>query len=327
MPYIIYMIRNKGNLYNMIKETLKPFFFREGYLQLGDELVALLDPSNGIVDELINDGLGGLLLVNNGSSLAHEERTESLKRVIVLIVTENLNANLLGSFLGGLLIASAEVLVEISLVGDGTLGGERLHLFLTAGLPVVNVRVVADAHGATGENDCADVVVVAGSADSLLVGARSTSLVGENETSSDPDGIGTHHERSSEELTVVNTTSGNDVNGTTSERGLVALDGLNDGGDEDSGGNVTSVTTTLTTLGADDIDTDVNALLDVLDVANHVHVGNTSLVELVDDGLGGDTDGRDKQLGAGLDNNVDELIELALGVIVAAKSEGLVAVD
>lgn len=297
---------------------------REGYLQLGDELVALLDPSNGIVDKLVDNGLGRLLLVDNGSGLAHEERTEGLERVIILIVTEGLNADLLGSLLGGVLIASAEVLVEISLVGDGTLGGELLHLLLTAGLPVVNVRVVADAHGAASEDDCADVVVVTGSADSLLVGARSTGLVGENETGSDPDGIGTHHERGSEELTVVNTTGGNDVDGTTSEGRLVALDGLNDGGDEDSGGDVTSVTTTLTTLGADDVDTDVNALLDVLDVANHVHVGDASLVELVDDGLGGDTDGRDEQLGAGLDNDVDELIKLALGVIVAKESELLV---
>jgi hypothetical protein len=52
-------------------------------------------------------------------------------------------------------------------------------------------------------------------------------------------------------------------------------------------------------------------------VADHVHVEDAGLVELVDDGLGGHTDGADEQRGAGLDDDVGELTELALGVVIA----------
>jgi hypothetical protein len=54
----------------------------------------------------------------------------------------------------------------------------------------------------------------------------------------------------------------------------------------------------------------------VLDGTDHVHAENAVLVELVDDVLGGNTDGADKELGALLDDNVDELVKLALGVVV-----------
>jgi len=40
-------------------------------------------------------------------------------------------------------------------------------------------------------------------------------------------------------------------------------------------------------------------------------------VKLLDDLLGGNADGRDEELGAGLDDNVDQLRELTLGVVVA----------
>lgn len=82
-------------------------------------------------------------------------------------------------------------------------------------------------------------------------------------------------------------------------------------------GDVSGVTTTLTTLSADDVDAEVEALLDVLGVADHVHVDNAIGMKLIDNSLGGDTDGGDEKLSAGLDNNVDELAKLALGVVIA----------
>jgi hypothetical protein len=53
-------------------------------------------------------------------------------------------------------------------------------------------------------------------------------------------------------------------------------------------------------------------------VADHVHVDDAVLVQLLNDVLRGDADGRDEELGAGLDDDVDQLVELALGVVVAA---------
>jgi hypothetical protein len=100
---------------------------------------------------------------------------------------------------------------------------------------------------------------------------------------------------------------------------------VDDGWDQDSRGNVTSVTTTLTTLGADDVHTEVQALLDVLGVANHVHVKDTVLVKLLNDVFRGNTDGGDEKSGAGLDDDVDQLVELALGIVIAAGKKRLVS--
>lgn len=41
------------------------------YLQLGNHLVTLLQKSSSIRNELINNSLGGLLLVHNSSDLTH----------------------------------------------------------------------------------------------------------------------------------------------------------------------------------------------------------------------------------------------------------------
>lgn len=77
------------------------------------------------------------------------------------------------------------------------------------------------------------------------------------------------------------------------------------------------MTTALTTLGADDINADIEGLLDVLGVADHVHAEDAGAVELLDDRLGGNTDSGDEELGAAVDDDVNELVELALGVVVA----------
>jgi hypothetical protein len=77
------------------------------------------------------------------------------------------------------------------------------------------------------------------------------------------------------------------------------------------------VSTALASLGADDIDAEIQALLDVLGVSNHVHVENARFVESVDDVLGGNANGGDEELGPAVDDDADELVELAFCVIVA----------
>lgn len=93
--------------------------------------------------------------------------------------------------------------------------------------------------------------------------------------------------------------------------------------------------TTLTTLGADDVDAEIEALLDVLWVTDHVHldklawhmekfvswrtyVKDAVLVELLNNGAGRNTDSADEELGARVDDDVDELVKLALCVVIAA---------
>lgn len=77
------------------------------------------------------------------------------------------------------------------------------------------------------------------------------------------------------------------------------------------------MSTTLATLRADNVDIKSETLGHVLGMTDHVHVEDAIRVEFIDDGLGGNTDGGDKELGAGADDDVDELAELALCVIVA----------
>lgn len=141
--------------------------------------------------------------------------------------------------------------------------------------------------------------------------------MGEDEACANPDGAGAEHESGSNGLAVENTAGGNDLDGTAGQRRLVALAGLDDRGDEDGGGNVAGVATALTALGADDVHAEREALGNVLGVADHVHVEDSVLVQAVNDVLGRHTDGRDEKLGALGNDDVNQLIELALGVIVA----------
>ena len=55
----------------------------------------------------------------------------------------------------------------------------------------------------------------------------------------------------------------------------------------------------------------------MLGVSNHVHVENARFVESVDDMLWGDANGGDEELGSAVDDDADELVELAFCVIVA----------
>ena len=54
-------------------------------------------------------------------------------------------------------------------------------------------------------------------------------------------------------------------------------------------------------------------------VADHVHDGDTGLVQGVDDWLRWDSNGTNEERSFLLDNDVDELIELALGVVILGK--------
>lgn len=210
-------------------------------------------------------------------------------------------------------------LVEVSLVGKLALGGKLLDFLGALRLPVLNVGVLADTEGTAGEDEGADGIGETGGADRLLVGLGGTGLLAENEAGTNPDGGSAHHEGRGEKRTAVDTTGSDDENLLLGEGRDGTLASLDDGRDEDGGGNVTGVTTTLTTLCADNVNTEVEALLNVLGVADHVHVDDAVGMELVDDVLGGDTDGGNEELGTGLDDDVDKLVKLALGVVVAAR--------
>lgn len=105
-----------------------------------------------------------------------------------------------------------------------------------------------------------------------------------------------------------------------SKTALLALAHGGNGWDEHGCWYITSVSTTLTALCTDQIYSKSEAFGDVLWVSDHVHVENTSLVQTLDHLFWRDTNGRDKQTCAGINDDVDEIVELAFCVVIAAVS-------
>lgn len=72
------------------------------------------------------------------------------------------------------------------------------------------------------------------------------------------------------------------------------------------------------TLGADNVDADVEGFRAMLNGSDHVHHEDSSCVKFVDDLLRGHTDGANEESGLLGDDNVDELVELPSSVCRAA---------
>jgi hypothetical protein len=170
------------------------------------------------------------------------------------------------------------------------------------------------------EDDGANVVLEAGGAYSLLVSFRSTSLISEDKAGTNPDSGGAQHQSSGEGVAVEQTTSSDNLHVLASHGALLALAQLGNSRDEDGGRNIARVTTTLTTLSADDVGTSVEGLLNMLGVTDHVHIKDTSLVKFFHDVLGRNTDSGNEELGAFRNDDINQLVKLALGVVVASKS-------
>lgn len=270
-------------------------------LRLGnDERVSILQRLDAICNKLVDNLLCRLLVVDNSSDLAHEERPCVIHSVVINVVTH---------------------LLQVVLDGYYALASELLDLVLPVFFPVVDVWVVADAERTAGKDDCADVVVPAGGADGFLVDLWCAGLLAEDEARSDPHTGGAECEHGGERFAAEDTASSDDLDLLAGQGRLVALDHLDGRWDEDGCGGVASVSSTLASLCADDVDADVEALLDVLGVSDHVHVQNTGLVELLDYVLGGHTDGGNEELCARLNDDIDELVQLALCVVVAVADQ------
>ena len=152
------------------------------------------------------------------------------------------------------------------------------------------------------------------------------SYLRKHESSSNPNSASTKSKSSCKSLVVEDTTCSNDLHWLASHGRLVALAETDNLWDQDGCWDISSVASSFTTLGADHVDAELEALLDVLGVADHVHVEDPGFVELVDDLLGWDTNGGDEETGAGVDDDVNEFAELALGVVVAVGGSVLVHV-
>ena len=154
-------------------------------------------------------------------------------------------------------------------------------------LPVADVFVVAYTQRPASEDDCADVVVEASGSDGFLVCLGSTGFLGQDESRSNPDGGSTQHQSTGQRLAIVDTAGSHQLDRFASEFGVGGFTkDFGDGRDENAGRDVTlrelvlqariklmdsyGVATTFTTLCADDVNIEVEALLDMLYMSDHV---------------------------------------------------------
>src|SRR3954470_1701809 len=98
--------------------------------------------------------------------------------------------------------------------------------------------------------------------DSLLVGVRSTSFISQDESGSNPNSAGAQHQGSSDSLSIIDTTGCDNLHWLASHRARLALAKVDNCGDQNSCGDISSVSTTLASLCANDINTKLEALLD-----------------------------------------------------------------
>lgn len=105
-----------------------PYQSKSKHLQLSKHLVALRQEDSSIVNQLVDDGLGRLLVVNDSGSLTHQVRTGVVNGIIVNIIRQ---------------------VLEVMLDRDDTLGSEFLDLLSAVVLPVLDVGVLADTKGTT----------------------------------------------------------------------------------------------------------------------------------------------------------------------------------
>jgi hypothetical protein len=77
------------------------------------------------------------------------------------------------------------------------------------------------------------------------------------------------------------------------------------------------VSPALTALGTDNVNADIEAFPDVLRVANHVHVENAIRVQSFNNSFRWNANGGDEEGSLGANYYINELVELAFGIIVA----------
>lgn len=169
------------------------------------------------------------------------------------------------------------------------------------------------------EDDCSNVVIEAGCSYGLLVCLRCTSLLGKDEAGANPNRAGAQHQRSGQRLTVEETACSNDLDVVACQWAFPAPAHLRHCWDQDCSGHVTCVSASLAALGADQVGANIEALLHVLGMPNHVHVEYASFVEALDDVYWGHANRADEELGTGIYNDGYEFVELSFRIIVAIR--------
>jgi len=247
---------------------------------------------HGLAHHIQHDVFCRLDIFNNGRDLAHQKRRVNVD--IVLHVVGQRHDALVGQLLD----------------------------LLRLTLPFLEVVVHADAQGPAAHDQRAQGVGEIGRDDGFLVQAAGARLLGGDEARADPDADGALHERAGEAAAVVDAAGGDDEGGLAGQRAGVSAGDVADGGDEDAVGDVAGVAAAFAALGADHVDAGLEGLFGVFRGADHVHDEDAGGVQAGNDVWGWDANGGDEEFGARVDGDGDEVVELAVGVVVVGLAGG-----
>ncbi len=159
--------------------------------------------------------------------------------------------------------------------------------------------------------------------DRLLVALGRARLGGADEARADPGGLGAEGQRHGEPAAVHDAAGGHDVDRLVGKRRQVATAEVNDGRDEDAGGDVARVSAALAALRADQVDAGGERVGHVLRRADHVHDEDPRAVEAVHGPARRDAHRRHKQPRAAADHNVQQLRQAALRVVLVGRARAL----
>mmetsp|Transcript_3861 Transcript_3861/g.5492 ORF Transcript_3861/g.5492 Transcript_3861/m.5492 type:complete len:324 (-) Transcript_3861:43-1014(-) len=210
------------------------------------------------------------------------------------------------------------LLLNLLVLQDGQDAGSKavLKLLCSILLPILAVLVLDDPHWSSSVDQRPMGVVNAGLADLLLVLLGGATLDTGDESSADPDTVSAQAQGHGQSSAIENATSSHDRHLLASQRRQFSLAEVHHHWDEDASTHLASVATTLATLRADDVHTRIQGLLHMVRGADHVHHRDAGLVQLLHSPSWGHTDCTDEESSALLDGDVDELRQIAMGVVV-----------
>jgi len=251
-------------LYNHIqtkyRERRRPSKLNFGVNQ---RCVMLQDPS-GVIDHIVDDLLCGEDFVYLSGDATGEPwpGTERLFGVLIEVILVWDDALLEKRFGFGLTVVLPD---EES--------GHRMVIsraWSVSNIPIFNVRTLDHSQGSPSINQSPHKVIMTSIHDRLLVHRWCTSLLASYEPGTDPHGLGAPSQVGRETPTVVNGTGTDNQDGSTGERRFLSFDHVHDGRDQDRGRHVAGVSTSLTGLSADNVDTNFESFGDMLGMANHL---------------------------------------------------------
>nr|POE63738.1 hypothetical protein CFP56_04641 [Quercus suber] len=183
-------------------------------------------------------------------------------------------------------------------------------------LPRTDIVIRADAQRPTRDHQRPRRVLKRGRHDGFFVLLAAPRLLRRDEARPHPRANRTERQHRGQRSAVVDATGGHHHRRLARQRTGILPRDVDDRGDQDARRDVARVAAAFAALGAHDIHARLQRLVRVLRVSDHVHDEDARGMQALDDMRGWDADSADEERRFLLDRNADQLVELAVGVVV-----------